>query len=76
MDEPAAWRLGRRLARRAELASAGTLNPHALRHALVAAALEAGVPLHEVQDAAGHADPGTTQGYGPGSAPVQDHPTR
>ena len=27
------------------------------------AALEAGVPLHEVQDAAGHADPGTTQGY-------------
>lgn len=63
MDEPAAWRLIRRLARRAELASAGTLNPHALRHAFVTAALEAGVPLHEVQDAAGHADPGTTQGY-------------
>lgn len=63
MDEPAAWRLVRRLATRAELASAGSINPHSLRHSFVTAALESGVPLHEVQDAAGHADPGTTQGY-------------
>lgn len=63
LDEPAAWRLVRRLATRAELPAAASINPHSLRHSFVTAALESGVPLHEVQDAAGHADPGTTQGY-------------
>jgi len=63
MDQPAAWRLVRRLAARAGLAAAGSINPHSLRHSFVTTALESGVPLHEVQDAAGHADPGTTQGY-------------
>lgn len=63
MDEPAAWRLVRRLARQAELAAADHTNPHAMRHSFITAALEAGDPLHVVQDAAGHADPRQTQGY-------------
>ena len=34
-----------------------------LRHACVTAALDAGVPLRDVQDAASHADPRTTMHY-------------
>lgn len=39
MDEPAAWRLVRRLSGRAGLATASQLDPHALRHAFVTASL-------------------------------------
>ena len=63
LDEPAAWRLVRRLARRAGLPAADRLNPHSLRHSFVTAALDAGVSLRDVQDAAGHADPRTTRRY-------------
>ncbi|WP_041763341.1 tyrosine-type recombinase/integrase [Pseudonocardia dioxanivorans] len=63
MDEPAAWRLIRRLARRAELPQADRINPHTLRHGFVTAALDAGVSLRDVQDSAGHADPRTTRAY-------------
>jgi len=42
---------------------AGSLHPHDLRHAFVTLALDAGVALHRVQDAAGHADPRTTRHY-------------
>jgi integrase/recombinase XerD len=38
-------------------------HPHMLRHAFVTAALDAGVPLRDVQDAASHADPRTTMRY-------------
>jgi site-specific recombinase XerD len=33
---------------------------HTLRHAFITAALDAGVPLRDVQEAASHADPRTT----------------
>ena len=36
------------------------VGPHALRHAVITAALDAGVPLPDVQEAASHADPRTT----------------
>ncbi len=36
---------------------------HALRHAFITAALDAGVPLRDVQIAARHADPRTTTRY-------------
>ena len=36
------------------------VTPHTLRHAFIAAALDAGVPLRDVQEAASHADPRTT----------------
>jgi short subunit dehydrogenase-like uncharacterized protein len=63
MDEPAAWRLIRRLARQTAITSADRLNPHSLRHSFVTAALDAGVSLRDVQDAAGHADPRTARRY-------------
>ena len=63
VDEPAAWRIIRRLAARAGLAQAARINPHTLRHAFVTAALDAGVPLRDVQDAAGHVDARTTRRY-------------
>jgi site-specific recombinase XerD len=62
MDQPAAWGLVRRLARDAGI-DPSKLNPHSLRHSFVTAALDAGVPLRDVQDAAGHADPRTTRRY-------------
>jgi len=37
--------------------------PHALRHAFLTAALDAGVPLRDVQEAASLADPRMTMRY-------------
>jgi integrase/recombinase XerD len=54
-------RVVRRLARRAGINK--HLSPHSLRHSFITAALDAGVPLRDVQDAAGHADPRTTRRY-------------
>ena len=39
------------------------VTPHTLRHAFITAALDAGVPLRDVQEAASHADPRTTMRY-------------
>jgi Phage integrase family len=39
------------------------VGPHTLRHAFITAALDAGVPLSDVQEAASHADPRTTMRY-------------
>lgn len=63
LDEPAVFRLVRRLAARAGLANATRLSPHSLRHAAITAALDAGVSLRDVQDFARHADPRTTRRY-------------
>ena len=60
MDRHAAWKVVRRLARSAGITD---VSPHRFRHAFVTNALEAGVPLHVVQDGARHADPRTTQRY-------------
>ncbi|HVS42254.1 MAG TPA: tyrosine-type recombinase/integrase, partial [Candidatus Dormibacteraeota bacterium] len=54
LDRWAAWKVIRGLARTAGVEHA--VFPHALRHGFVTAALDAGVPLHRVQDAAGHRD--------------------
>ncbi|MGH9157665.1 MAG: tyrosine-type recombinase/integrase [Acidimicrobiales bacterium] len=61
MDRRAANRMVKRLARRAGIAK--SISPHSLRHSFITA-LDAGVPLRDVQEAASHADPRT----GPGSA--------
>lgn len=58
-----AFKLIRRLAADADLPGAEHLSPHSLRHTFVTLAREAGVPLEDVQDAAGHADPRTTRRY-------------
>jgi integrase/recombinase XerD len=39
------------------------VGPHTLRHAFITAALDAGVLLRNVQEAASHADPCTTMRY-------------
>jgi site-specific recombinase XerD len=51
----------RRLAQRAGIEH--TVSPHDCRHGFVTNALDAGVSLRDVQDAAGHADPRTTRRY-------------
>ena len=60
-NHPGAARIVRRAAHRAGISK--PVGPHTLRHAFITAALDAGVPLRDVQDAASHADPRTTMRY-------------
>lgn len=55
--------LVRRIADLAGLPAAALLSPHSLRHTGITAALDAGAPLRDVQDFAGHADSRTTRRY-------------
>ena len=48
---------------------------HTLRHAFITAALDAGVPLRDVQEAASHADPRTTMRYDRGRQSLDRHAT-
>ena len=61
LDRHGAGRIVRRVARRAGITK--PVGPHTLRHAFITAALDAGVSLRDVQEAASHADPGTTMRY-------------
>jgi integrase/recombinase XerD len=61
LDRHDAARIVARLARRAALAK--HITPHSLRHTMVTLALDAGVSLRDVQDAARHAEPRTTRRY-------------
>jgi site-specific recombinase XerD len=63
VDRHAVFRLVRRLARSAGIRSWQRLSPHSLRHAFATTARDVGVPLEDVQDAMGHADPRTTRRY-------------
>ena len=63
LDRQAVFRLVRRLARAADIPAWASLSPHSLRHAFATAARAEGVPLEDVQDAMGHADPRTTRRY-------------
>lgn len=63
LDRHSVFRLVRRLARTAGIAAAAKLSPHSLRHAFATTARAEGVPLEDVQDAMGHADPRTTRRY-------------
>ena len=62
------YALIRRLARKAGIPAADRLSPHSLRHSFATELLGAGVPLQDVQDAMGHADPRTTRRLRPVSA--------
>ena len=48
---------------------------HTLRHAFITAALDAGVPLRDVQEAASHADPRTTMRYDRARGSLDRHAT-
>lgn len=72
LSRHAAARLVARIGRDAGL---DHLTPHMLRHAYVTFCLDAGIPLHKVQDSADHADPRTTQRYNDRRRQLDDHPT-
>ncbi|WP_045745465.1 tyrosine-type recombinase/integrase [Actinoplanes rectilineatus] len=63
LDRHAVFRLVRKLAAEAGIPGADRLSPHSLRHAFATAARDVGIPLEDVQDAMGHADPRTTRRY-------------
>ncbi|WP_433134011.1 tyrosine-type recombinase/integrase [Micromonospora sp. CA-240977] len=63
LDRHSVFRMVRRLARAAGIAAWAKLSPHSLRHAFATTARSEGVPLEDVQDAMGHADPRTTRRY-------------
>ena len=73
LDRHGAARIVRRVARRAEITK--HVGPHTLRHAFITAALDAGVPLRDVQDAASHADPRTTMRYDRARGSLDRHAT-
>ncbi len=73
LDRHGAERIVRKAARRAGIAKAVT--PHTLRHAFITAALDAGVPLLDVQEAASHADPRTTMRYDRARGSLDRHAT-
>jgi integrase/recombinase XerD len=73
LDRHGAGRIVRRVARRAGIAK--NVGPHTLRHAFITAALDAGVPLRDVQEAASHADPRTTMRYDRARASLDRHAT-
>src|SRR5271163_4216626 len=73
LDRHGAGRVVRKVARRAEITKAVT--PHTLRHAFITAALDAGVPLRDVQEAASHADPRTTIRYDRARGSLDRHAT-
>jgi site-specific recombinase XerD len=73
IDRHAAGRVVRRIARRAGIIK--RVGPHTLRHAFITAALDAGVPLRDVQEAASHADPRTTMRYDRARVSLDRHAT-
>ena len=66
-------RIVRRVTRRAGITK--NVSPHTLRHAFITAALDAGVPLRDVQEAASHADPRTTMRYDRARTSLDRHAT-
>jgi integrase len=73
LDRHAAGRIVRSIARKAGIVK--RVGPHTLRHAFITAALDAGVPLRDVQEAASHADPRTTMRYDRGRQSLDRHAT-
>jgi site-specific recombinase XerD len=73
MNRHQAARVVRRLAKHAGITK--TISPHSLRHSFITAALDAGVALRDVQEAASHADPRTTMRYDRARRSLDRHAT-
>jgi integrase/recombinase XerD len=73
LDRHGAARIIRRAARRAGISKPA--GPHTLRHAFITAALDAGVPLRDVPEAASHAHPRTTMRYDRARTSLDRHAT-
>ena len=67
--------VARLVARVCRAAGVPPVTPHSLRHATVTLALQAGAPLHRVQDLARHADPATTRRYDRAQGSLDGHAT-
>jgi integrase/recombinase XerD len=72
-DRHGAGRIVRRVVRRAGITK--PVGPHTLRHAFITAALDAGVPLRDVQEAASHAGQRTTMRYDRACISLDRHAT-
>lgn len=72
MDRHDAARIVARLTRAAGIDK--RITPHSLRHTAATNYLDAGAPLHTVQDALGHADPRTTRRYDRGRRALERDP--
>jgi integrase/recombinase XerD len=73
LDRHGAARIVSQVTSRAGIAK--PVSPHTLRHAFITAALDAGVPLRDVQEAASHADPRTTRRYDRARTSLDRHAT-
>jgi site-specific recombinase XerD len=73
MNRHQAARIVRRLAKQAGINK--VISPHSLRHSFITVALDAGVPLRDVQEAASHADPRTTMRYDRARRSLDRHAT-
>ena len=73
VDRHGAARIVRRIAKAAGITK--QVGPHSLRHGFITAALDAGVPLRDVQEAASHADPRTTMRYDRARVSLDRHAT-
>ena len=73
LDRHAATRIVKRLAKRGGIDK--PISPHSLRHSFITAALDAGVALRDVQEAASHADPRTTMRYDRARRSLDRHAT-
>jgi len=73
LDRHASARIVRRLTKAAGIDK--RISPHSLRHSFITAALDADVPLRDVQEAASHSDPRTTMCYDRGRGSLDRHPT-
>ncbi len=73
LDRHGAARIVRRIAKAAGITK--HVGPHTLRHGFITAALDAGVPLRDVQEAASHADPRTTMRYDRARVSLDRHAT-
>ena len=73
MNRHQATRMVKRLTKHAGIDK--KISPHSLRHSFITAALDAGVPLRDVQEAASHADPRTTMRYDRARRSLDRHAT-
>jgi site-specific recombinase XerD len=73
LDRHAATRIVKRLAKTGGIDK--NISPHSLRHSFITAALDAGVALRDVQEAASHADPRTTMRYDRARQSLDRHAT-
>lgn len=71
LDRRTAYRWVRNLARQAGIEK--PVSPHSLRHSFVTNALQAGIPLRDVQIAARHADPRMTMYYDRARGNLDNH---